>query len=73
MPAHGLHRVDPRRRISTGLFAALASIALFVMVGLILMALRLVALQAEISSLRDRSLPRLVKLSQLSQESSASI
>lgn len=73
MPAHGLHRVDPRRRISTDLFAALASIALFVMVGLILMALRLVALQTEISSLRDRSLPRLVKLSQLSQESSASI
>jgi class 3 adenylate cyclase/HAMP domain-containing protein len=43
------------------------------MMGLFLMILRMTDIQTELHQLRDTLLPRLVKLSQLSQESSASI
>lgn len=62
-----------RQRISTLLFIILASIACLVLAGLIVMALRLVEIRTELGELRDSALPRLVKLSQLSQEASATI
>lgn len=62
-----------RQRISTLLFIILTSIACLVLVGLIVMALRLVEIRTELGALRDSALPRLVKLSQLSQEASATI
>ena len=62
-----------RQRISTLLFVILTSIACLVIVGLIIMTVRLVDIQTELGTLRDSALPRLVKLSQLSQEASATI
>lgn len=55
------------------LFVILSSIACLVLVGLVLMTIRLVEIQTELGALRDSALPRLVKLSQLSQEASATI
>ena len=62
-----------RQRISTLLFAILAAVAGLVLIGLAVMTLRLIEVQTELAELRNGLLPRLVKLSQLSQESSASI
>ena len=65
--------VKKRRRISTLLLVIQISISSLVMMGLFLMILRMTDIQTELHQLRDTLLPRLVKLSQLSQESSASI
>ena len=61
------------QRISTLLLIIQVSIFSLVMMGLFLMIVRMTDIQTELHQLRDTSLPRLVKLSQLSQESSASI
>lgn len=65
--------VRTREKVSTSLLTVLAGIALILLAGLFVIGLQLASVQNEISELRDRSMPRLVKLSQLSQESSASI
>jgi class 3 adenylate cyclase len=65
--------IDVRKRISTLLLVILTSIAGLVLLGLVVMILRLVAIQDNLGALRDSSLPRLVKLSQLSQEAAATI
>jgi adenylate cyclase len=62
-----------RNRLSAALLSILAIIALVVLAGLVAIAVQLINAQTHISTLRDHSLPRLVKLSQLSQESSASV
>lgn len=62
-----------RQRISTLLFVILTSIAALVLLGLVVMAVRLIEIRADLGALRDATLPRLVKLSQLSQEASATI
>ncbi len=65
--------IKVRRRISTLLFLILSGIAGLVLLGLVLMTLRLVEIQSDLAELRDSALPRLVKLSQLSQEAAATI
>ncbi len=65
--------VNRRQQISTLLFLILATIATLVLLGLIVISIRLAQIQSELAVLRDNSLPRLVKLAQLSQESIASI
>lgn len=64
-------RTEFWQRISTLLFAILAGIAGMVFVGLIVVSVRLVQIRADLSELRNETLPRLVKLAQLSQEASA--
>ena len=61
------------QRISTLLLVLLSSIAVFVLLGLALMIFRMVGIQDELATLRDSALPRLLKISQLSQEASATI
>jgi class 3 adenylate cyclase len=68
-PAKSL--VTARQRISTLLFVILACIAVLVVLGLAVIGLRLFEIRAELDHLRERALPRLVKLAQLSQEASA--
>ena len=68
-----LNRIGVHKRVSTVLLTILASIALVVLAGLSLIAAQLLNEETEIGNLRDRALPRLIKLSQLSQEASASI
>lgn len=65
--------IKRRNLISTLLFIVQATIIFLVLVGLLVMAVRLNNIQTKLSALRDGTLPRLVKLSQLSQESAASI
>lgn len=65
--------VRTRDRVSTTLFAILLAIALVVLAGLAVIAVKLTGVQNQIGDLRDRTLPRMIKLSQLSQEASASI
>jgi hypothetical protein len=65
--------IKVRRRISTLLFVVLTSIAGLVLLGLVVMTVRLVEIQDDLGALRDSALPRLVKLSQLSQEAAATI
>lgn len=62
-----------RQQISTVLFLVLAVIAIAVLGGLAIVSVQLASVRSEVSRLRDRSLPRLIKLSQLSQEATASI
>jgi len=62
-----------RRRISTLLLTILTTIAGLVLLGLVLMITRLVNIESDLGVLRDSVLPRLAKLSQLSQEASATI
>jgi hypothetical protein len=62
-----------RRRIATLLLFSLTAVACLVLLGLIVMTVRLFEIQGDLGKLRDSALPRLVKLSQLSQEASASI
>lgn len=62
-----------RNRVSTVLLTILVLIALVVLAGLLAIGIQLTKVNAEIGALRDSSLPRLIKLSQLSQEASASI
>ena len=64
----GIHR-----RISTLLLVILTTIAALVLLGLTVMTFQLVEIKDGIAVLRDNALPRLVKLSQLSQEASATI
>jgi len=61
------------QRISTLLLVLLSSIAVFVLLGLALMIFRMIGIQGELATLRDSALPRLLKISQLSQEASATI
>ena len=61
------------QRISTLLLVLLSTVAVFVLLGLTLMIFRMISLQAELATLRDSALPRLLKISQLSQEASATI
>jgi class 3 adenylate cyclase len=65
--------IKVRRRISTLLFVILTAIAGLVLLGLVVMTVRLVEIQDDLGALRDSALPRLVKLSQLSQEAAATI
>ncbi|MHC4109318.1 MAG: hypothetical protein ACYSTY_14675, partial [Planctomycetota bacterium] len=65
--------IKVRRRISTLLFVILTAIAGLVLLGLVVMTIRLVEIQDDLGALRDSALPRLVKLSQLSQEAAATI
>jgi len=65
--------IKVRGRISTLLLVVLTSIAGLVLLGLVVMITRLVEIQDDLGALRDSALPRLVKLSQLSQEASATI
>ena len=78
MPSQSLNPPSPssgikRQRISTLLFVIQVSIASLVMMGLFLMIVRMNGIQTDLYQLRDTLLPKLMKLSQLSQESSASI
>lgn len=65
--------IKVRRRISTLLLIILTGIAGLVLLGLVVMTLRLAQIQDDLAGLRDSALPRLVKLSQLSQEAAATI
>lgn len=74
--AESVHRsgaISARKKVSTVLLTLLALIALAVLAGLSLISVQLFSEETAIGNLRDRTLPRLVKLSQLSQEASASI
>jgi len=78
MPSQSLNPPPPssgikKQRISTLLFVIQVSIASLVMIGLFLMIVRMNSIQTDLHQLRDTLLPKLMKLSQLSQESSASI
>src|SRR5210317_548168 len=78
MPSQSLNPPPPssgikKQRISTLLFVIQVSIASLVMMGLFLMIVRMNGIQMDLHQLRDTLLPKLMKLSQLSQESSASI
>lgn len=64
-------RIKFRQRISTMLFAALVGIAVLLGLGLILITLHLFEIRGELDGLRNRSLPVLIRLSQLSQDASA--
>ena len=50
------------RRISTLLLALLTTIAAVVLVGLVLMIFRMVNMQDDLATLRDSTLPRLIKM-----------
>lgn len=63
--------VKARQRISTLLLAILAGIAAVMVLGLAVIGIRLFQIQSELDALRSRSLPRLVKLAELSQDASA--
>ncbi|WP_425044770.1 adenylate/guanylate cyclase domain-containing protein [Primorskyibacter sp. S87] len=63
--------INARQRISTMLFAILAGIAALLVLGLVLITIRLFEIRGELDLLRSQSLPRLIKLSQLSQDASA--
>lgn len=65
--------IKVHRRISTLLLAILSSIAALVLIGLTVMTLRLIEIQNDLGALRDNALPRLAKLSQLSQEAVSTI
>jgi len=65
--------IKPRRRISTLLLGVLVSIAGLVLIGLVVITARLIEIQDDLGALHDSALPRLVKLSRLSQEASATI
>jgi len=58
-------------RISTLLLTILTGISALFGLGLLLISLRLFEISGELDSLREESLPRLVKLAQLSQDASA--
>ncbi len=64
-------RVDVWRRISTLLFVILTGIAALFGAGLLLITLQLFEIRGELDELRTRSLPTLIRLSQLSQDASA--
>ena len=61
------------RRISTLLLTILSSIAAIVLLGLVVMTFRLIEIQNDLGALRNSALPRLAKLSQLSQEAVSTV
>ncbi|MEJ1996475.1 MAG: adenylate/guanylate cyclase domain-containing protein [Limibacillus sp.] len=61
------------QRISTLVLAILFCIAVLVLGGLAVTAYRLVQIQENLGDLRNEALPRLIKLSQLSQDAAATI
>ena len=61
------------QRISTQLLAILFCIAVLVLGGLAVTAYQLVQIQENLGDLRNEALPRLIKLSQLSQDAAATI
>ncbi len=63
--------VKASQRISTMLLVILICIAALFGLGLLLISLRLFEIRGELDSLREESLPQLVKLAQLSQDASA--
>ncbi len=65
--------VRTRDRVSTALLLTLGAIAFIVLIGLAVIAIKLTDVQNQISDLRDHTLQRVIKLSQLSQGASASI
>ena len=65
-------KINVRQRISTLLFAVLIGVSGLFGLGLILVTIRLFEVRSELDALRNRSLPVLIRLSQLSQDSSAS-
>jgi class 3 adenylate cyclase len=65
--------VKIRQRVSTLLLVMLTAIAALVLLGLVVMTVRMLEMQDNLGDLRNHALPRLVKLSQLSQEASATI
>lgn len=71
MPAASGTRIH--RRISTALLTILTALAGVLLLGLVVVTFRLVQIQADLGELGDSALPRLVKLSQLSQEAAATI
>jgi hypothetical protein len=64
-------QIKASHRISTLLLAILIGIAALFGLGLLLISLRLFEIRGELDSLREETLPRLVKLAQLSQDASA--
>ena len=64
-------RINVWQRISTLLFLVLTIIAAFFGAGLLLLMFRLLDIRGELDLLRARSLPNLIRLSQLSQDASA--
>lgn len=61
------------RRVSTMLLAILVAITAILALGLVLVTMRLVQIEGDLTALRDSTLPRLAKLTQLSQEAAATI
>jgi class 3 adenylate cyclase len=66
-------KIPIHKSISSILLALLTCIGLIVLVGLVILSIRLNGIQQELRELQNTGLPRLVKISQLSQEASASI
>ena len=64
-------QIKTKHRISALLLAILIGIAALFGLGLLLISLRLFEIRGELDGLREDSLPRLVKLAQLSQDASA--
>lgn len=71
MTIQPLTRIGFSQRISTVLFAVLSGIAALFGLGLVLITLRLFEIRGELDDLRNQSLPVLIRLSQLSQNASA--
>ena len=70
---HLEEKISLSQRISTLLLAILFGIAVLVLGGLAVTAYRLVQIQENLGNLRNEALPRLIKLSQLSQDAAATI
>jgi class 3 adenylate cyclase len=70
---HLEEKIRLRQRISTLIVAILFCIAVLVLGGLAFTAYRLVQIQENLGNLRNEALPRLIKLSQLSQDAAATI
>ena len=66
-------KIPIHKSISSILLGLLTCIGLIVLVGLTILSIRLNGIQQELRELQKTGLPRLVKISQLSQEASASI
>jgi class 3 adenylate cyclase len=66
-------RFSPWRRISTLLLTVLTAIGALILLGLVVVTARLTDMREDLGQLSVDALPRLVKLSQLSQEASSAI
>ena len=67
------YKIPIHKSISSLLLTLLTCIGLIVLVGLVVLSIRLSDIQKELHALQNTGLPRLVKISQLAQEASASI